>query len=295
MTRSLHQLLSLATAIFLLCTSVDAADKLRLLVIDGQNNHNWRVMTPPMKAKLESTGRFTVEVATTPGGGGKKEDWDKFRPDFTKFDVVLSNYNGQPWPASVNKGLEDFVKGGGGLVIIHAANNSFGGWKEYNKMIALGWRNNKYGDRLTVDDSGKTVITPAGKGPGAGHGRQHPFEIIVRDTKHPVMKGMPTKWMHAKDELYHGQRGPAKLHLLATAWSDKKTGGTGAHEPMIWTVPYGKGRVFTTVMGHVTPTDSIRCVGFQTVMCRGSEWAATGKVTIPIPADFPTDKVKLAP
>ena len=295
MTRSLHQLLSLAIAIFLLCTSADAADKLRLLVIDGQNNHNWRVMTPPMKAKLESTGRFTVEVATTPGGGGKKEDWEKFRPDFTKFDVVLSNYNGQPWPASVNKGLEDFVKGGGGLVIIHAANNSFGGWKEYNKMIALGWRNNKYGDRLTVDDSGKTVITPAGKGPGAGHGRQHPFEIVVRDTKHPVMKGMPTKWMHAKDELYHGQRGPAKLHLLATAWSDKKTGGTGAHEPMIWTVPYGKGRVFTTVMGHVTPTDSIRCVGFQTVMCRGSEWAATGKVTIPIPADFPTDKVKLAP
>ena len=182
MIRSLHQLLSLAIAIFLLCTSVDAADKLRLLIIDGQNNHNWRAMTPPMKAKLESTGRFVVEVATTPPGGKKKEDWDKFRPDFTKFDVVLSNYNGQPWPAPVNKGLEDFVSGGGGLVIVHAANNAFGGWKEYNKMIALGWRNNKYGDRLTVDDSGKTVITPAGKGPGAGHGRQHPFEIIVRDT-----------------------------------------------------------------------------------------------------------------
>ena len=295
MIRSLHQLLSLAIAIFLLCTSVDAADKLRLLIIDGQNNHNWRTMTPPMKAKLESTGRFVVEVATTPPGGKKKEDWDKFRPDFTKFDVVLSNYNGQPWPAPVNKGLEDFVSGGGGLVIVHAANNAFGGWKEYNKMIALGWRNNKYGDRLTVDDSGKTVITPAGKGPGAGHGRQHPFEIIVRDTEHPVMKGMPRKWMHARDELYHGQRGPAKLNLLATAWSDKKTGGTGAHEPMIWTVPYGKGQVFTTVMGHVDPTGSIRCVGFQSVMCRGSEWAATGKVTIPIPDDFPTDKVKLAP
>ena len=158
---------------------------------------------------------------------GVKEDWDKFRPDFSKFDVVLSNYNGQSWPEPVNKGLEKFVSGGGGLVIIHAANNSFGGWKEYNKMIALGWRNNKYGDRLTVDDSGKPVITPAGKGPGAGHGRQHAFEIVVRDSEHPVMKGMPKKWMHARDELYHGQRGPAKLHLLATAWSDKKTGGTG--------------------------------------------------------------------
>ena len=203
-----------------LSQAASAADKLRLLIIDGQNNHNWKAMTPPMKAKLESTGRFTVEVATTPAGRGSKEAWAKFRPDFSKFDVVLSNYNGQPWPAPVNKGLEDFVSGGGGLVIVHAANNAFGGWKEYNKMIALGWRNNKYGPRLTVDDSGKEIITPAGQGPGAGHGRQHAFEIIVRDSEHPVMKGMPKKWMHARDELYHGQRGPAKLHLLATAWSD---------------------------------------------------------------------------
>ena len=167
MIRSLRTLLLLVLAVLFLSSSADAADKLRLLIIDGQNNHNWRVMTPPMKAKLESTGRFVVEVATTPGGKGAKEDWDKFRPDFSKFDVVLSNYNGQSWPDPVNKGLEKFVSGGGGLVIIHAANNSFGGWKEYNKMIALGWRNNKYGDRLTVDDSGKPVITPAGKGPGA--------------------------------------------------------------------------------------------------------------------------------
>ena len=193
-----------------------AADKLRLLIIDGQNNHNWRVMTPPMKAKLESTGRFVVEVATTPGRKGSKEAWDKFRPDFSSFDVVLSNYNGQSWPAPVNKGLEDFISAGGGLVIIHAANNAFGGWKEYNKMIALGWRNNKYGPRLTVDDSGKPIITAAGEGPGAGHGRQHAFEIVVRDSEHPVMKGMPKRWMHARDELYHGQRGPAKLHLLAS-------------------------------------------------------------------------------
>ena len=102
---------------------------------------------------------------------------------------------------------------------------------------------------------------------------------------------MPAEWMHAKDELYHGQRGPAEhMEILATAYSDKAKGGTGTNEPMIWVIPYGKGRVFTTVMGHAMGDDitAIRCIGFRTVMLRGTEWAATGKVTIPIPDDFPT-------
>ena len=101
---------------------------------------------------------------------------------------------------------------------------------------------------------------------------------------------MPAEWTHAKDELYHGQRGPAAhMEILATAYSAKNRGGTATHEPMIWVIPYGKGRVFTTVMGHVMgdDTEAIRCVGFQTLVSRGAEWAATGRVTIPIPDDFP--------
>ena len=290
--------LASAFAAGILCPTVRAADKVRVLIIDGQNNHNWAAMTPPMKATLEKTGRFTVDVATTPTGKATTGDWGKFRPDFSKYDVVLSNYNGMPWPDEVNRGLEKFVSGGGGLVIIHAANNAFGDWAEWNKMIGLGWRDNKFGDRITTDDAGKVVRTPKGEGPGAGHGPQHEFKIIMRDSEHPVTKGMPKEWMHARDELYHGQRGPAEnMHILATAFAAKDKGGFDTHEPMIWWIPYGKGRVFTTVMGHVGGADdpSIRCVGFQTVMNRGTEWAATGKVTLPIPGDFPTDsKPKLA-
>jgi type 1 glutamine amidotransferase len=268
-----------------------AEDKVRVLIVDGQNNHNWRAMTPPMKAALEQSGRFTVDVATTPGPKSKPADWESFHPDFSKYDVVLSNYNGEPWPAEVRKTLEDYVANGGGLAIIHAANNAFPDWPAFNEMIGLGWRDPGFGDRVTVDEKGEVVRTPKGKGPGSGHGPPHAFAVVVRDAEHPITRGMPAEWMHAKDELYHGQRGPAKdMHILATAYSDKAKEGTGTNEPMIWVIPYGKGRVFTTVMGHAMGDDitAIRCVGFRTTMLRGTEWAATGKVTIPIPEDFPT-------
>jgi len=291
-------------ACLLLSPPARAAEKLWILIIDGQNNHNWKAMTPPMRNALEKTGRFTVDVATTPSKGAPEADWKQFAPDFAKYDAVLSNYNGERWPARVEAALEKYLADGGGLVNIHAANNAFEEWPEFNKMIGLGWRKAAFGDRLTVDGAGKVVRTPKGEGPGAGHGPQHEFTVVVRDPSHPVMKGMPTEWRHAKDELYQGQRGPAAdMEILATAFADPKYKGSGTNEPMVWAIPYGKGRVFTTVMGHVmrakdgtAETVAARCVGFQTVMARGCEWAATGKVTLPIPDNFPTrDRVSVVP
>ena len=247
---------------------------------------------------LEATGRFTVDVATTPDKNAPAEAWKAFRPDFSKYDVVLSNYNGQSWPEPVQRSLESYVTNGGGLVIVHAANNAFADWPAWNDMIGLGWRENTFGDRLTIDDSGKLVRTPKGEGPSSSHGPPHAYKVVIRDPINPVTKDMPTEWMHAKDELYHGQRGPAQnMTILATAYSATDKKGTGTNEPLIWVIPYGKGRVFTTLLGHVMGNDStaIRCVGFQTVLSRGAEWAATGQVTIPIPANFPTaDTISLA-
>ncbi len=276
-----------------------AAEKLKILIIDGQNNHNWKAMTPYMSRVLEQTGRFTVDVATTPEKSDDEDAWEKFRPQFSKYDAVLSNYNGQPWPKPVQQDLVKYVKSGGGLVIIHAANNAFPKWPEWNEMIGLGWRDRNYGNRITFDEQGNQVRVAAGKGANLGHGAQHEFPIVARDTEHPVMRGLPREWMHAKDELYHGQRGPAlNMQILATAFSEKSTGGTGEHEPMIWVIPYGKGRVFTTVMGHVSGDDitALRCYGFHAVMNRGTEWAATGKVTLPLPDNFPNaDKALVDP
>ena len=264
-----------------------SAAKLSLLIVDGQNNHNWRATTQVLRDFLIRTGRFNVDVATSPGPRGTDEAWAKFRPAFEKFDVVLSNYNGQAWPAPVQAGLVKYIGDGGAMVNVHAANNAFPQWVEFNKMIGLGWRGNGNGSRITIDDNGKVVRTPKGQGPGAGHGPEHPFSVVTRDRQHPVMRGIPAEWMHFRDELYHGLRGPAlNMQILATAYSAEDKGGTSANEPMVWWVPYGKGRVFTTVMGH--GDYSMKCVGFQTIVGRGAEWAATGKVTLPVPKNFPT-------
>lgn len=270
--------------------AVAAEPTLKALIVDGQNNHgNWPTTTRMMKKYLEETGLFAVDVATT-----AKEGTDSsFKPEFGKYQVVVSNYNGADWPRETQEAFVKYVAGGGGFVVVHAANNSFGNWKEYNEIIGLGgWggRNEKSGPYVYLDEKGK-LVRDESKGSGGHHGPQHPFQIIVRDAEHPVTKGMPREWLHANDELYDLLRGPAEnMRVLATAFAAKEKGGSGRHEPMIFTVKYGKGRVFHTPMGH--GNDSQECVGFITTLQRGAEWAATGKVTTKIPSDFPTaDKV----
>jgi uncharacterized protein len=264
-----------------------AGPRLKALIVDGQNNHNWKATTPVLKKALEDSGLFTVDVATSP-----PKDTAGFKPKFSAYDVVVSNYNGAPWPKETQEAFVEYVKNGGGFVSVHAANNAFPDWPEYNAMIGVGgWggRSEKSGPYVRWRDD--KVVREDKKGPGGGHGRQHAFPVDLRDRDHPITKGLPARWMHAQDELYDKLRGPAKdLTVLATAYADPKTGGTGEHEPQLMTVAYGKGRVFHTTLGHDLP--ALRCVGFIVTLQRGAEWAATGKVTQKVPDDFPTaDKV----
>ncbi len=277
-----------------------AADpKIRVVIVDGQNNHNWRATTPVLKHALEQSGRFTVDVSSNlkPGDKpGQVPNTVPFPPDLAQYDVVLSNYNRAPWPADFQKALAERVRAGQlGLVVFHAANNAFAGWLEFNQMIGMGWRNHKFGDRLYYNAEGQEVRVPKGEGIGAGETSLQPFRVTVRDREHPITKGMPREWLHARDQLVHGLRGPlVNVHVLATAYSDKAKRGSGEHEPMLWTVTYGEGRIVHTPMGH--DLTSIRCLGFITMLARGTEWAATGKVTLPVPANFPTtDQVQLIP
>jgi type 1 glutamine amidotransferase len=261
-------------------------EKLRILIVDGQNNHDWKTTTPLLKQALEDAAIFKVDVATSPPAGA---DMSGFRPKFAEYDVVVSNYNGDRWSKETEKDFAAFVHGGGGFVSVHAANNAFTEWPEYNRMIGIGgWygRTEKHGPYVYLDDKGK-VVRDTTPGPGGHHGPQHEFAIRTRDAKHPIMQGLPDQWMHTKDELYDSLRGPAEdMQILATAFSSPEFGGTGRHEPMLMTLDYGRGRIFHTVLGHADY--SMNCVGFVTTLQRGAEWAATGKVTLDVPKEFPT-------
>lgn len=275
--------LLLVCGLFLAAAPASAAEKLKALIVDGQNNHpSWPKTTPMMKKYLEDTGLFTVDVVTH---APKGED-PNFKPAFGSYAVVVSNFgNGAAsWPAETKTAFEDYMTNGGGFVAVHAADNSFPEWPAYNKMIGLGgWggRNEKSGPFVYYTAEGK-LVRDSSPGPGGSHGPQSPFAVVIRDASHPITQGMPATWMHAKDELYDSLRGPAEnMQVLATAFSPK----TNRHEPMIMTIDYGKGRVFHTPMGH--ETYSMECIGFINTFQRGTEWAATGKVTLPVAADFP--------
>ena len=214
------------------CGQVSAAEKVKVLIVTGQNNHNWVRSTPVIKGLLEETGRFDVSVTTTPSIGAPKDAWQDWRPRFGKFDVVLSDYNGKEWPEAIKAKFVSYVQEGGRVVEIHAANNSFTGWLEYEAMTGLLWRASSYGDRIYLDKNLKQVRVRKGEGPSGGHGKGHEYQITTIDRENPIFKDLPPVWMHVSDELYHGQRGPANdMHILAAAFSSKESNGTGNTSP----------------------------------------------------------------
>ena len=293
---------SIVLLIFVLCfglagkasSAQKEAPSIKALIVTGQSNpwHTWELSSPILKQVLEQTGLFKVDTAISPPGDEGIED---FAPEFDDYDVVVLDYDGydrKGWSQETKEAFVKYVRSGGGVVVYHGANNSFPKWKQYNEIIGVGgWggRDEKSGPMVRWRND-KAVLDYS-PGDGGSHGPAHAFEIVTRAKDHPVMRGLPERWMHAKDELYGELRGPAKnLTVLATAYSDPAKEGTGEHEPMLFTVDYGKGRVFHTTLGHARelPLPALECVGFIVTFQRGAEWAATGKVTQKVPEDFPT-------
>ncbi|MFK7909770.1 MAG: ThuA domain-containing protein [Akkermansiaceae bacterium] len=309
---SARRLFIVTLLVLLPIPSLSAAEKMKALIMDGQNNHAvWPKSTLMMRQYLRETGMFEVDIARTASiwkwereekylplagvGESKKEKKSlpdpNYAPDFSKYDVIISNfgYNAAAWPDKTKKAFEDYMKNGGGLVVVHAANNSWGDWPEYNKMIGLGgWggRNQKSGPYVYYDANGK-IVRDDGPGRCGAHGPQSEFMITMRNQEHPVTKGLPDFWTHTKDECYSLLRGPGKnMTILATAADTPKLKKEGRNEPMLMVLDYHKGRVFHTTLGHDVP--AFEGVGFIVTFLRGAEWAATGKVTQKIPADFPS-------
>ena len=284
---------------------------LKALIVDGQNNHDvWPLATSLMQQYLEASGKFEVDVYRSrytwqgekwlsefPLQDGKTYEAvqepqidEGSSPNFGEYDVVIFNFGwrASPWPKSTQQAFEDYMQQGGGLVSIHAANNSFPQWLEYNKMIGLGgWgnRNEKSGPYVYFDEHNQQVADTS-VGNAGGHGKQHEFVIQTRNFTHPIMQNLPASWLHSQDELYNRLRGPAtNLTVLATAFDDPQYNGSGRHEPVLMTIDYHQGRVFHSTLGH--GPEALKSQSFIVTFLRGTEWAATGKVSSTLVPSFP--------
>jgi type 1 glutamine amidotransferase len=264
-----------------------------ILIVDGFSNHDWAQTTKVTRWILEESKLFNVEVSTIPLDSAAHATW---LPDFGKYDVVIQNTNNinNPrlrWPLAAEQKLEEYVKNGGGLYILHSANNAFPHWKEYDNMIGMGWRSRNTGYALEINENKEIVRFAPGEGQGTGHGER--FDALVQIlNRHPINTGFPEKWKTANTEVYYFPRGTAEnLTVLSYAY-DSTT--TKRMWPVEWVVQYKKGRVYNSSMGHLWKgeiyPEAYQCVGYQTTVIRAAEWLASGKVSYPIPENFPSEK-----
>ena len=218
---AMNPLRSLALTGLLICTAALGHARIRVLIIDGVNNHDWSAATAGIIPILDEAGGFSVDVSTvTP------EKFDQWNPDFDRYRVVVNNFNGGhteqgiEWPERIQRRLEAFIRRGGGLVVYHAANNAFLHWSAYNAMIGLGWRDPDFGPGLAISEEGKVVVIPKGTGLKPGHPERADFVVHVLDRDHPITRGLPDHWLQPMEQLTHGQHGPAQgLTILTYAHS----------------------------------------------------------------------------
>ena len=240
-----------------LASAQTGAPKIQALIITGQNGHDWKATTPVLRKLLEDTGKFEVRVTEEFRGAGPET--------LAPYDVVVLNYYelkkpALRWGERADAALLDFVRSGKGLVVYHFSMAAFEGWTEFEKMCGGNWRPNN-----------------------GHHSARHDFTVAVKDPQSPITQGLGASFPQTNDELYANLKWqPAGTYrVLATAYDDHslyKPGekqpipGKGLDQPMLWTVDYGKGRVFVTALGH--DPAAMKDAGFVTTFTRGTEWAA---------------------
>ena len=224
------------------------------VIVSGANNHDWEWTTPRLQQMLEDSGKFSCKIFERPAAQLAEDG------ALDGVGLIVLDYNGPRWGDAAESAFLAAVEGGAGVSVIHAANNAFPGWVEYEKMVGHCWRE------------------------GTGHGKFHLFDVDIIDRGHAISEDLADLKQHP-DELYHClvPMHRTEHRTLATALSSRESGGSGKPEPMLMVGAYGAGRVFHTPLGHVwrggIGVESFQDARFQDLVVRGSEWAATGRVT----------------
>jgi len=231
---------------------------IHVLLISGKNNHEWQKTSPAFRQILEEKGFFKVDITERP---------DTLNASVLKnYQVIASNWNAFPestrqWGEVAEKTIVDFVNHGGGFVLFHSASAAHYDWPEYQQMVGATW------------------------GKNTRHGQIAPFEVKIQNTKHPVTKGMSN--FVITDELWVEMDQQPGNEVLCSAFAPSSNKGRDQDEPVLICRKQGKGRCFYLVLGH--DVAAMQNVGWKTLMQRGTEWAATGKVTQEIPEELKLD------
>lgn len=271
-----------------------------VLIIDGFSNHNWEQTTHCLRSILASEGGFEVTVNTCPIRSEDEDVWKKWAPDFAGYDVIIQTCNdlNQPdvsWPEPAKASFETYVREGGGVYMLHAANNAFEDWEAYNLMIGLGWRKKDFGVALSITDNEEISVIDAGVGENTNHGDRIDA-LVTRMGSHPLHKGLPKQWRAADIEVYSYARGPAKdLEVISYAREPMY----GINFPIEWVVSFGRGRVYNSTYGHLWRDQEwppgFRCAAFHEILFRALHWLSGHEVDANVPDHFPnTDDVALA-
>jgi type 1 glutamine amidotransferase len=242
--------LAFTVAVLVAWIAVAADAPLRVLIITGANNHDWKSTTAALRKIYEDSGRFKVDVTEKPT--------ELTAAELAKYDVLVNNWTmvgkaGHVWGVEVEKAIEDFVAGGKGFLAFHAGSSCFYDWPGFHKIVGGTW------------------------GKGTGHGRYHSFKVSIVDLEHPITKGL--KDFEMADELWHRiavlEPTPGRK-VLCKALAAKDQGGTGEMEDVVVCSEFGKGRGVYVTLGH--DAKALESPGCRQLMLRGTEWAATGKV-----------------
>jgi len=233
--------------------------KVKVLILSGRNNHDWKTTSPRLREILEKAGGFDVQITEAPA--------ELTAASLEPYQVLVSDYNGPRWGATAEQAVLDFVRSGKGFVATHAAIYAFGEmeilgdrhvrtgiyqppWREYAEMMGAHW---------------------SAAAPKSGHGKRHTFPVMWRDRAHPVASGFGESFA-ISDELYHNLRVRPGNQVLAAAYDAPEMNGTGNEEPMAWVRPFGRGRVFYTALGH--DVEAMKAEGFAKMLAQAVAWAA---------------------
>jgi hypothetical protein len=263
-------------------TGQPASNSIETLVITGAapyGYHPWKSNIEKIEPRLKAFGYDEMDYLIAQG----LEDWRKWDGDFREYDAVVIIYYWSQAPPKMLETLDQYLCEGGALIVAHSALAGF--WKQsrFDAWTGIAYREraDEYGYSLAFDESGERILRLPGEGRGSGHRPIEPFKVRTRRPDHPIMQGLPKVWLQPEDEVYYNLRGPhTKVRVLATAKARE-----GVYAPQAWVRRHGNGRVFCITPGHHGPGAS--SVGFITLLARGIEWAASGKVTLPVPANFP--------